>query len=85
MNTDSVKVILLAVKQVRDYARLINPEVDYVSCCSIDNTAYITAYAGDEQVISAHMFDDGTFRIGNNYFNADGTFDFAFEGTEKAC
>ena len=85
MDSNAIKTILMAVKQVGDIARMINPNVDHVSMCSIGNGADITAWVDEEKSISAHMFDDGTFRIGDDYYHADGTLDFRFEGTEKAC
>ena len=85
MNSDAIKTILLAVKQVGDFARKIDPNVDHVSMYSIGNDADFVAWAGDCQLFSAHIFDDGAFRICNDYYHADGTFDFSTKGDEKAC
>jgi hypothetical protein len=85
MDNDAIKTILLAVKQVEAFARIIDPDIDHVSMYAIDNGADFTAWAGNNESISAHMFKDGSFRIGDDFYKADGTFDFSFKGDEKAC
>lgn len=85
MDSNAIKTILLAVKQVGDFARKINPKVDHISTYIIGNSADFVAWAGDNQSLSAHMFDDGSFRIGSDYYHADGTLDFSYKGDAKAC
>ena len=85
-----IKKLLDAMKAIGDMAREINPDVYHVTAYSIDNGADIVAWVRDESgedkeaVINAHMFRDGSYKIGDYYFRADGTIDFALNGGVSA-
>lgn len=73
------KTILDMVKSLADVARIINPEVNHITMYSIDGAADFVAYADKEgedrdAVLSGHLFDDGSFKIGDTYYKADGSF-----------
>lgn len=86
-NVQKTRMMLTLVKQMGDIARMINPGINHVSMWSIGDSADFSAYIDNEyereEVISGHMFEDGSFRIGNNYYYPDLTIDTRGEGA--AC
>ena len=86
----ATKTILEIVKNLGDIARMINPEINHITMYSIDGAADFTAYADKEledrdAVLYGHLFDDGSFKIGDTYYKADGSFDFTIKREEKSA
>ena len=81
-NNKAIKTLLEAVRNLGNIARMINPEINHITCYSIDNAADFTAYAeaeGDDAVLSGHLFEDGSFKIGSDYYHADEKYNFTVE------
>ena len=81
MNTNEKMLQLLkAVKALGDLAREINPEINHVHGYSIgagaDFTAWVEGEEDREPVFTIHMFEDGSYKIGDVYYYADGSIDF---------
>ena len=64
----AAKLMLDAMLVLETFAKVIEPETDHISCYAIEGATNVSIFRGDDEIMDAHLFDDGTIRINGDYF-----------------